>query len=208
MPLDERNGLTLRGMSAMADGRYQDAIESFERALEICRRHEPEWLLATSALNLGAAALLAGDLTRADALFAEARTRYHTLGDLAYEARAIRYLASCLLMRGDRTGARELLRTCLLSDAQDDWGLAESLEGLSLVKAAEGDAQQAALFAGAAESVRDRIGARPHPFDVALGRPLLAALDADIWSAGRQEGRAMPLPEVIKIAAGRTVDGA
>jgi predicted ATPase/DNA-binding XRE family transcriptional regulator len=74
-PLDERNGLTLRGMSAMADGRHQDAIECFERALEICRELQPGWLLATSALNLGAAALHAGDLTRADALFAEARTR-------------------------------------------------------------------------------------------------------------------------------------
>jgi hypothetical protein len=59
-PVDERNGLTLRGMSAMADGRYQDAIESFERGLEICRGLEPGWLLATSALNLGAAVLHAG----------------------------------------------------------------------------------------------------------------------------------------------------
>jgi predicted ATPase/DNA-binding XRE family transcriptional regulator len=207
-PLDERNGLTLRGMSAMADGRYQDAIESCERALEICRRLEPGWLLATSALNLGAAALHAGDVTRADALFAEARTRYSALGDLAYEARAIRHLASCLLMRGDRTGARELLLTCLLSDSRDDWGLAESLEGLSLVRAAEGDAQQAGMLAGAAESLRDRIGARPHPFDVALGRPLLAGLDERNWNRGRQEGRTMPLAEVIRIAGGRTVDDA
>jgi predicted ATPase/transcriptional regulator with XRE-family HTH domain len=201
-PVDERNGLTLRGMSAMADGRFQDAIEPLERALEICREHEPGWLLATSALNLGAAALHAGDLTRADALFAEARTRYRDLGDLAYEARAIRHLASCLLIRGDRAGAHHLLCSCLLSESGDDWGLAETLEGLSLVKAAEGDPFPAGLLAGAAQSVRDRIGARPHPFDVALGRPLIAALDDATWNTGWHEGRVMPLPEVVKIASG------
>jgi hypothetical protein len=137
---------------------------------------------------------------------AEARTRYSALGDRAYEARATRHLASCLLLRGDHTGAHELLRTCLLSDANDDWGLAESLEGLSLVKGAEGDAQEAALLAGAADSLRERIGARPHPFDVALGRPLLAGLDQRTWNSGWQEGRTMPLPDVIKIAGGRSVD--
>jgi predicted ATPase/DNA-binding XRE family transcriptional regulator len=203
-PLDERNGLTLRGMSAMADGRYPDAVASFERGLEICRGLEPGWLLATSALNLGAAVLHTGDLTRAEALFVEARARYRDLGDRAYEARAVRHLASCLLMRGDHRGAFELLRTCLLTRSRDDWGLAESLEGLSLVKAAESDAHQAALLAAAAESLRDRIGARPHPFDVALGRPLLAALDETAWDIGWQEGLGMPLPEVLEIAAGGT----
>jgi hypothetical protein len=87
-----------------------------------------------------------------------------------------------------------------VSDSRDDWGLAESLEGLSLVKAAEGDAQEAAVLAGAAESLRDRIGARPHPFDVA--RPLLAGLDQRTWNSGWQEGRTMPLAEVVKIALG------
>jgi hypothetical protein len=40
-PIDVRNGLTLRGMSAMAEGRYQDAIPPFERGLQICRELEP-----------------------------------------------------------------------------------------------------------------------------------------------------------------------
>jgi hypothetical protein len=94
----------------------------------------------------------------------------------------------------------------VLSDPRDDWGLAESLEGLSLVTAAEGDAHRAGMLAGAAESLRERIGARPHPFDVALGRPLLAALDQGSWNTGWDEGRAMPLPEVIKVAVRRTLD--
>jgi hypothetical protein len=197
-----RNGLTLRGMSALTEGRYRDAIAPLERGLEICRRLESGWQMATSALNLGAAALHAGDVTRAETLFAEARSRYRDLGDLAYEARAIRHTASCLLMRGDRAGASELLRTCVLTESGGDWGMAESLEGLSLVKAAEGDAYRAAMLAGAAGSLRDRVGARPHPFDVALGERFVAALDESTWDTGWQAGREMPLSEVIQIAVG------
>jgi tetratricopeptide (TPR) repeat protein len=82
-------------MSAMAGGRYADAIPAFERSLEICRELEPGWLLATSTLNLGAAIMHAGDLPRAETLFAEARARYRDLGDGAYEVRAVRHLANC-----------------------------------------------------------------------------------------------------------------
>jgi tetratricopeptide (TPR) repeat protein len=199
-PIDVRNGLTMRGMSAMAEGRYEDAIPPFERSLQICRDLQPGWLLATSALNLGAAALHTGDVSRAETLFGEARIRYRDLGDGAYEARAIRHLATCLVQRGDLAGASELLRTCVLTEPGGDWGLAESLDGLSLVRAAGGDAYRAGLFAGAAQFLRDRIGARPHPFDVALGEPFHAALDRDVWEEGGRAGRELSVSEVIEIA--------
>jgi predicted ATPase/DNA-binding XRE family transcriptional regulator len=198
-PIDVRNGLTMRGMSAMAEGRYEDAIPLFEQGLQICRELQPGWLLATSALNLGAAVLHAGDGPSAETLFVEARTRYRDLGDGAYEARAIRHLATCLLQRGELSGASELLRDCVLTDPGGDWGLAESLDGLSLVKSASGDAYRAGLLAAAAESLRDRIGARPHPFDVALGEPFRAALDRAAWDEGWRAGREMPVSDVIEI---------
>jgi hypothetical protein len=88
----------------------------------------------------------------------------------------------------------------VLTEPGGDWGLAESLDGLSLVKAANGDAYRAALLAGAAESLRDRIGARPHPFDTAFGEPFLATLDPGEWADGWQAGRTMPVSEAIDIA--------
>jgi hypothetical protein len=187
-------------MSAMAEGRYEDAIPPFQRGLQICRELQPGWLLATSALNLGEAVLHVGDVARAATLFAEARTRYRDLGDVAYETRAIRHLASCRLQRGDLAGASELLRSCVLTEPGGDWGLAESLEGLSMVYAASGDAYRAGLLAGAANSLRDRIGARPHPFDVALGEPFRAALDRADWDDGWQAGNVMSISEVIEVA--------
>ena len=68
------------------------------------------------------------------------------------------------------------------------------------MKAAGGDAYRAGLLAGAAESLRDRIGARPHPFDVALGEPFRAALDRAARDEGWRAGREMPISDVIEIA--------
>ncbi|MCW2631471.1 MAG: hypothetical protein JWR88_433 [Pseudonocardia sp.] len=199
-PLDERNALTLRGMSAMADGRYRDAIAPFERGLEICRGLEPAWPLATSALNLGAALMHTGDMEQAGRLFTEARTRYRELGDAAYEARAIRHLATCRMILGDRAEAVELLRNCVKTETGGDWGLAESLEGLSLVTAAEGDAHGAATLAAAAASLRAKLGTRPHPGDVALMEPYLARLDENAWDAGWRLGQELAVPDVIQLA--------
>ena len=188
----------------MAEGRYADAMVPLEGALQICRDLELGWLLATSALNLGAAILHTGDPAQAERLFAEARTRYRHLGDLAYEARAIRQLAGSALKRGDLDRAGELLRTCILTETGGGWGLAESFDALSAVQAARGDAYRAGLLAGAAESLREKIGAQPHPFDVALGEPFLTVLDQGAWDDGRHAGSELPLPDVIEIAVSQS----
>jgi hypothetical protein len=36
-PLDQRNGLTLRGMADLAGCRHREAMSAFGRGLEICR---------------------------------------------------------------------------------------------------------------------------------------------------------------------------
>ena len=43
----------------------ESALQEIEEALEICRRLDAPWLFATSALNLGTAAMHSGDLERA-----------------------------------------------------------------------------------------------------------------------------------------------
>jgi tetratricopeptide (TPR) repeat protein len=65
-PIDTRNALAVRGMVAMAQERYAEALKSFEEGLELCRSAEPGWLLATSLLNLATATMHAGDLDRAE----------------------------------------------------------------------------------------------------------------------------------------------
>lgn len=204
-PLDQRNGLALRGMADMADGRHHDAMTAFEQGLGICRRLGTPWPLATSALNLGTAAMHAGDLERAEELLAEARVRYQELGDDAYHGRATRHLATCRLLRGRSQSAAELLRTCQTPPPGNggQWDLAENLEELSLITAATGDPRRAATLAGAAAAIRGRTGTQPHPFDRALAEPYLtlARTDREAWDSGWQAGAGMPLADMIELAA-------
>jgi predicted ATPase/transcriptional regulator with XRE-family HTH domain len=204
--LDQRNGLTLRAMADMADGRHRQAISAFEQGLKICRRLGEPWPLATSALNLGTALMHAGDLEQAEVLLAEARARYQDLGDDAYHARATRHLATCRLLRGQSRAAAELLRTWLVlpPGSGGDWDMAESLEELALIHAATGDPRRAAMLAAAAAAVRERTSTRPHPFDQALAEPYLtlARADRNAWNSGWQAGTSMPPGDVIELAAG------
>jgi tetratricopeptide (TPR) repeat protein len=203
--LDQRNGLTLRAMADMADGRHRHAISAFEQGLQICRRLGEPWPLATSALNLGTALMHAGDLEQAEVLLAEARTRYRELGDDTYHARATRHLATCQLLRGQSRAAAELLHSCQTPrpDGGGDWDLAESLEELALIHAATGDPRRAGMLAAAAAAVRERTSTRPHPFDQALAEPYLtlARADRNAWNSGWQAGTNMPPGDVIKLAA-------
>jgi tetratricopeptide (TPR) repeat protein len=204
-PLDRRNGLTLRGMTDMADGRHQEAVSVFEEAVEICRRLDAPWLSATSTLNLGTAALHAGDLERADDLLGQARTRYQELGDDAYHARATRHLAICRLLRDQPRQAAELLNGVQKPPHIEggDWDLAETLETLCLVKAATGHPGTAATLAAAAAAVRQRTDTRPHPFDRALAEPYLARARAasTAWDAGWRALTDMSVDDLTELTA-------
>ena len=69
LPLDIRNGLTVLGQVAVADGRFADALGLFRETVQICVEVGEDWYLATSLLNLGQAELLAGDRTEAERLW-------------------------------------------------------------------------------------------------------------------------------------------
>jgi predicted ATPase/DNA-binding XRE family transcriptional regulator len=204
-PLDRRNGLTLRGMTDMAERRHREAVSVFEEALQICRRLDAPWLFATSALNLGTAAMHSGDLDRADELLGQARARYQDLGDDAYHARATRHLAICRLLRDQPRQAAELLNAGQTPPPNEgDWDQAETLEALSLVNAATGDPRRAAALAAAATAVRQRTGTRPHPFDRALAEPYLARARADpnAWDAGWRAGIDLSPDDITGLTAG------
>ena len=203
-PVHRRNGLTLQGMAAMADRRYQAAVGFFEGALDAAEQAGNGWLLATSVLNLGVAALHAGDAQRGERLIDDAVRRYQAHGDELFEARATRYLAVCALVRGDARRAVRLFHDCLdrACELGEKWGIAESLEGMALISAATGRLERAARFTGAAEALREELGARQHPFDRDLFERHLAqtSIESAAWQSSREAGRAMSLAEVIALA--------
>lgn len=162
-----RNAVTLLGEERLALEDYPGAADHFEEALTIARGSGSPWLLATSCLNRSVAAQHLGDLNRAEDLLAEAQALYRQLGDDRFTARVWLQLAYLALLRQNPKRAQELVIAGLskVRALGDRWAIAEQLDGMAAVLAAEGDSRGAAFIAGAAESAWESIGATPQPTD-------------------------------------------
>ena len=92
----------------------------------------------------------------------------------------------------------------VLIETGDHWGIAQAIDALGCLAGAEGDAERAALLLGAAEALRQRVGAQIFPSEredhdravraaeQAQGEPAFS----DAWA----RGRALLLDEAIEIA--------
>jgi hypothetical protein len=110
--------------------------------------------------------------------------------------------------RGEHGQAATYLREGLqISHAIGARGvLAEALEGMAWLAVAEEQAARAAQVGGAAEALREALGAALHPVSrpghdrgVAAMRP---ALGETGFAAAWGEGRALPLDEAVSFALG------
>ena len=182
------------GMIALAKGQHLDAVDPLERAVAICRRQRDSWLVATSAFNLGVACFCTGDLGRAELLIGEAHARHRELGDDSFCARDLAYLARIALGQGETERALAIARHALETSMRlaDQWELRRP--GLqSLVLAAAGEDEKAAMLAGAAEALRTTIESQPYRFEVIFGERYLSTSRARLgrkswqscWVAGR-----------------------
>jgi predicted ATPase/transcriptional regulator with XRE-family HTH domain len=204
-----RNGLTVRGIVAMAEMRVTDAIAPLEEALRLCREVCPPWLLATSLLNLGMATMHGTDLARPRRLLEEALRGYEDLGDRLFVARTTGYLGYVALLRSDLSDARRLFAASLraFQALGERFGIAEELQALSVLSAAEGRDRQAAELAGAAQALWDSMSAQSMASDRAItSRYLDAARDrmgASRWRAASQRGRSLGLDRAVAAALER-----
>ena len=84
------------------------------------------------------------------------------------------------------------------------WGMAECLEGLSLVAGATGQARRAARLLGGPAQLRESIGAPVHPVDRADHARIVASIQAAIgntaFEAERAVGKDMALNQMIEYA--------
>jgi predicted ATPase/DNA-binding XRE family transcriptional regulator len=201
-----RNALTIRAIVLMADGRSGEALAPLSQGVELLRGQGPGWLLATSLLLLGSAAIDVGDDARATSALEEARLLYAELGDQHFGARTVAYSAYAALLRGDRGLAASSFGEALVTfwELDDLWGTAEALEGLATVAGAEGVAERAARIAGAAEAVRETIHARPFPSDRAVMDRYLGSVRRSIsvqaWETAHDAGRAMTVESAVDYA--------
>jgi predicted ATPase/transcriptional regulator with XRE-family HTH domain len=205
-PLDLRDALTVKGMVAMGQGRYAEAVERFQETVAICRPLGLSWQLATSHLNLGTALVLSGSPEEAEATLEEGLDLYRQLGDDIFSARMTNGIAYAALARKDIERADGLARVALAAFAEqaERQGVAQGLETLAAVAAARGDAERAATLGGAAAAVRETIAARAAQFEVAVTGPFMEkiqeAADQDLWHRAWEAGLAMGAESAVAYA--------
>jgi non-specific serine/threonine protein kinase len=146
------------------------------------------------------------DQERAEGYCREALALFREVGQRRGIARALHGLAYLAYKRRDYPQATALSREtiALRWELQDRWGIAANLEDLADIAGLTGQPLQAARLYGAAELLREDIGAPIPPFyqseyerEVAISR---RALPDAVFTAAWEAGRALPLAQVIEEA--------
>jgi tetratricopeptide (TPR) repeat protein len=205
-PMDRRNALTIKGMVAMLQSRWADALESYGEGVAIAGALGTTWQLGTSHLNFGTALMHSGRIEEAVAAFESALSVYRELGDDVFAARALSCMAQAALAanqidRADRLAREALTSVAALGERQ---GVVEGLLNLAAVAAARSEIERAATLAGAAAAIRETIAARAADFDVAIAGRLLDRAEASggamQWRRGWERGRALDPAAAIALA--------
>jgi tetratricopeptide (TPR) repeat protein len=183
------------GLVAYLQGDYPTAQSRLEDSL--VRFREANLLPGTvSALNrLGDLARCQGDYEKADGLYAEGLSLYREMGDLDEIPSMLHNLGYTALQRGDHAQAMALFKEALSIQYTmgNRAGIAECLMGIASVLSTQGKAEAGARLLGAAEAMRESVGASLWPanrmeYDRILTRlksSLEEAAFAAAWSAGQ-----------------------
>ena len=188
--------MTERGDQARADALYQETLGLFQAT------HD-EFGETFSRTGLGLVAAARGDYATARSHLEQSAVMRRRLGDKIYLTYSLGWLALVAVRLGDLAAARAALEegVAVRRALGDEGGLAASFQGLAALAAAEGKAVKAARLFGAAEKVRERVGANlpnselvEYHHNVAVAR---AQLSEDEFTAAWAEGRAMSLEEAL-----------
>ncbi|HLF74427.1 MAG TPA: tetratricopeptide repeat protein, partial [Anaerolineales bacterium] len=211
LSISEELGSTIGYIEVLGDlgllAYLQDDYATAQFYLEDCLRRFREAGIVhgiESALNrLGDLARCQGDYERAGQLYEESLRLYREFHDKDETASLLHNLGYVAQHRGDYARALALFKEGL--DIQyalyNQAGIAECLMGIAAVLSVRGQAEQAAQLCGAAEALRERVGASLWPanrieYDRILGR-LHSLLSEGAFAAAWAEGRAMSIEQAI-----------
>jgi tetratricopeptide (TPR) repeat protein len=159
---------------------------------------------------LGKMALSQGEVVKAQALFEESLAFYRAQGYRSETAEALAVLGQVAAVQQDYTTALARYEEGLLlaREIGNKGKIASCLEGVAGVRAAQGELLQSARLWGAAEALRQAIGAPIPPvyrpaYECAV-RAARAQFGRKPFAAAWAQGRAMT-PEQVLAAQGRPV---
>ncbi|MGH2615017.1 MAG: ATP-binding protein, partial [Thermomicrobiales bacterium] len=217
--LDDVPGLALAlhaaGLVEEDRGEHDRARALQEEALTLCRSSEDTILFVAHVLYaLGVVVYRQqGDLDLAESHFAEALRQLQELGDSYGAGIALANLGRVARDRGQYWEAAALYAEALTLhwDDGDSGRIASCLTGLGIVAALAGQGERAARLCGAAEALRETIGA-PIPryrgqFERAIGAAR-TALGEQAFAAAWAAGRALSLVDAVRVARSKSLDNA
>jgi predicted ATPase/DNA-binding XRE family transcriptional regulator len=207
--LGDRRGvahtLNCMGASRLGQGDLAGATPLLEQALSIFRAVDDGWSAAMALTNLGWAAQQQDRGALARAHYAKALAMYRALGDGRAVANLLLNLGLAIHDAGAGEDVGGLFAEALLGFARqgEQRGVAECLEALAGASRT-GDPGRGGVLLGAAETLRETIGAPRPATDRAAHDGLVAsvrdALGEGAFDAGWQRGRLLDVDEVVAVA--------
>jgi len=192
------------GLVAHDQGNYARARRLHQECLGLCRETEDVWGAGMALNNLAWTALFVGDYPEARASADEALAVRRGLGDTLGTAHTLYTLGRVAQAEQDASSARALLVESmeLFHELGDRWGIAACLEALAVTHAGQRRAAvRAARFWGAAEALRETIGAPLTPVDRRAHERHQSAIRAETrperWAEAWAAGRASSIDELV-----------
>jgi tetratricopeptide (TPR) repeat protein len=201
---------TLHWLGGLAGrmGDYERSDTLFEEGLTIFRELGDQRDIARLLSNRGVIALLQGDVAAAQTWLEESLTLRRTLGDTIGIMWSLANLGEVACRQGDSTEALARYRESLAlsQKLRATEGMAVCLEGIAQVIATQGQTQPAARLWGAAEALRESIGAERQQAWRAHYEEMVAAARTNsspaTFDAAWASGRSLSLEEASAEASG------
>jgi len=194
------------GWSLLALGEVERATALTEESQTLARNAGHYWGVPRSLMCLGWAAYLRGENERAVALQEQALALFQQVNYRWDVIESLVSLGYVLQARGEYGRAAASLREALAGGREIGarGRLAEALEGTAWLAVATGSPERAARLGGAAEALREALGAALHPVLHAgherATRAMRDALGEAAFTAAWAEGRALPSEEAVSLA--------
>jgi non-specific serine/threonine protein kinase len=185
----------------------EGATEAIELALALTTQSRDQYFAAFALLMASLTASVTGDAALSQVRAADSVRLFTEIGDRRGAGYARCVLAERLIQEGNPKEALAMLRICV-SDFEallDRWGLLITTGSAVLAHAALGDWSRAAIAAGIADSLSERIGGRLAPAVQAPVDTTGARAAAKLGAAAtalREAGRAVGRSDQIAVALG------
>jgi non-specific serine/threonine protein kinase len=199
-----RSGL-VRGLLASAGGDIERATVSLQEAADVFREAGAHFWAALAISALGMLPFRQGQLDRAEALLAEGHTLARMAGDTFSRYITLYNQARLALARGEYVTAAELYLEGLMYSLEvgDRANVAYCMEGLAAVAVGWGSFAWAARLLAGAATLFDAVGTRVYTYrpDTSLREHTTATVRAQLgedgWATAWDEGRILPMEDVI-----------